>query len=102
MKRVCRYVVLCLSFIACLFVDGQAQDEPPQQHVGRVLDWSYHHVTLSGGLPAADLDRAKVEPRILYRLIERNLLRVSTRQEARPFGPGGRGPRRPIPPSLAA
>jgi hypothetical protein len=30
-------------------------------------------VVLSGGLPAADLSRAKSEPRMLFRLAERNL-----------------------------
>jgi len=94
MKRICRYVVLCLSVTACLGGVGQAQEQPPRQHVGRVVDWSYHHVTLSGGLPAADLDRAKAEPRILFRLAERNLPSAST--EARRFGPDGRAPRRPI------
>jgi hypothetical protein len=94
MKRICRYVVLCLSVTACLGGIGQAQEQPPRQHVGRVVDWSYHHVTLSGGLPAADLDRAKAEPRILFRLAERNLPSASA--EARRFGPDGRAPRRPI------
>ncbi len=96
MKWICGYEVLCLSLIACLVLAGQAQDEPPEQHVGRVQDWSYHHLTLSGGLQAADLDSAKVEPRILYRLVERNLPSASA--NARRFGPGGRGPRRPIRP----
>ena len=96
MKRICRYVVLCLSVTAWLGGVGQAQEQPPRQHVGRVVDWSYHHVTLSGGLPAADLDRAKAEPRILFRLAERNLPSAST--EARRFGPDGRAPRRPIRP----
>jgi hypothetical protein len=94
MKRICRYVALCLSVTACLGGIGQAQEQPPRQHVGRVVDWSYHHVTLSGGLPAADLDRAKAEPRILFRLAERNLPSASA--EARRFGPDGRAPRRPI------
>lgn len=94
MKRICRYVVLCLSVTARLGGVGHAQEQPPRQHVGRVVDWSYHHVTLSGGLPAADLDRAKAEPRILFRLAERNLPSAST--EASRFGPDGRAPRRPI------
>jgi hypothetical protein len=100
MKRICRCVVLCLSLIACLDLAGQAQDQdqPPQQHVGRVLDWSSHHITLSGGLAAADLENAKVEPRILYRLVERNLAPVASRREARRFGPDDRGPVRPIRP----
>jgi hypothetical protein len=96
MKRICSYLVLCLSVAACLSGVGQAQEQPPRQHVGRVLDWSYRHVTLSGGLPAADLNRAKAEPRILFRLAERNLPSAST--EAKRFGPGVRSPRRPIRP----
>jgi hypothetical protein len=108
MKQICRYAVLCLSLIACLPLAGQvltgpelvgqSQDEQPRQHVGRVLDWSSHHVTLSGGLVAADLNSAKFEPRILYRLVERNLPRVPGPQEARRFGPGGRAPARPFRP----
>jgi len=77
--------------LACLGAAGQAQDQPSRQHVGRVLDWSYRHVTLSGGLPAADLERAKVEPRILFRLAERNL-QASGRVGTRRFGPGEGGP----------
>ena len=98
MKRICGYVVLCLAFVACLSLAGRAQDEPRQQHVGRVLDWSYRHVTLSGGLPAADLNRAKTEPRILYRLVERNLPRVPARQQLRRMGADDRLPRRPLAP----
>ena len=67
---------MCVVPVAWLALAlAQAQEEPRQQHVGRVQDWSYHHVTLSGGLPAADLEKAKTEPRILFRLAERNLLR---------------------------
>jgi hypothetical protein len=56
MERICRYAGLCLSLLAGLGLAGQglagqAQEQPRQQHVGRVLDWSYHHVILSGGLP---------------------------------------------------
>jgi len=50
MKRIYRYVVLCLSLVACLGSAAQAQDEPREQHVGRVQDWTYSHVTMSGGL----------------------------------------------------
>jgi hypothetical protein len=94
MKRIYRYLVLCLSLVACLGLAGQAQEEAQQQHVGRVQDWSYHHVTMSGGLPAADLERAKTEPRMLFRLVERN--RFSASGENRRFGRGGRDPRRPV------
>lgn len=95
MKRIYRDVVLCLSLMACLILFGQAQEQPRPEHVGRVLDWSYSHVALSGGLPAADLNRAKVEPRILFHLVERNL-QVSAGRSGRRFGPGenpGRPPR---------
>ena len=68
-----RHRFVLASFMVCLGLFGRAQDQPRQQHVGRVLDWSYHHVVLSGGLPAADLDGARAEPRILFRLAERNL-----------------------------
>ena len=76
--RFCRCVLSLPAFRGfCLgLAAAQAQDQPRQQHVGRVLDWSYHHVILSGGLPAADLNRAKAEPRILFRLAERNLPRA--------------------------
>ncbi len=109
MKPICRYAVLCLSLIACLPLAGQvlagaepvgqSQDEQPRQHVGRVLDWSHHHVILSGGLAAADLDRARVEPRVFSRLVERNLPTASSK--LRRLGPGGRGPRRPLRPQTS-
>lgn len=91
---------LLVSFAVC----GQAQvnhaqndqmdDQPRQQHVGRVMDWSYHHMVLSGGLAAADLDRARTEPRILFRLAERNLARTPVRSGKIQFD--GKGGRRPI------
>jgi hypothetical protein len=75
---------------------GQAQEQPRQQHVGRVLDWSYRHMVLSGGLPAADLNQAKFEPRILFHLAERNLPRPQSRSLREQFDRGGRRPGRPI------
>lgn len=89
-----RHILLSVVFLACLVGAGQAQDQLPPQHVGRVLDWSYRHVALSGGLPAADLDRARVEPRILFRLAERNL--PSPSANLRRFG---RRPGRPVSPA---
>ena len=98
MKRIYRNVVLCLSLVSCWGLAGKAQDEPREQHVGRVQDWSYRHVVLSGGLPAADLGQAKGEPRILFRLAERNLHRASARQEMMRLGRTGRSPvRQPRP-----
>ena len=44
MKRIYRYVVLFLSLVACFGLAAQAQDEPREQHVGRVQDWTYHHI----------------------------------------------------------
>jgi hypothetical protein len=96
MKRIYCYVGLCLSLIACLGLGGQAQEQPRQPHVGRVQDWSYRQVTMSGGLSTADLDKARVEPRILSRLVERNL--PSASPNVRRFGPNGRGPQRPVRP----
>ena len=69
----CRLLAGFLLASLSVFGQAQSQDQVRQQHVGRVLDWSYHHVVLSGGLPAADLKRAKAEPRILFHLAERNL-----------------------------
>jgi hypothetical protein len=92
-----RFARLLLGFLlASLSVLGQAQDQSRQQHVGRVLDWSYRHVVLSGGLPAADLDQAKGEPRILFRLAEQNLPRAASRPGRKPFDRQGDGPVRPV------
>ncbi len=44
-----------------------------EEHVGRVVDWSYHHIVVSGPISTANLDRARREPRILFHLAERNL-----------------------------
>lgn len=98
MKRISRYAVLCLSLLGCLGLAGQAQDEPREQHVGRVQDWSYHHVVLSGGLPAADLNRARTEPRILFHLAERNLPRPVARTNRQKFDRERHRPERPVRP----
>jgi len=96
--KLLRYRRLLFGFlVASLGVFGQAQDQPRQQHVGRVLDWSYHHLVLSGGLPAADLDVAKAEPRILFRLAERNLPRAAGRPGINQ-NRGERGPSLPFRP----
>jgi len=100
MKLLRRHILPTVLSLACFGLGGQSQDQPRQPHLGRVQDWSYRHVVLSGGLPAADLDKAKAEPRILFRLAERNLHRVSGRTDARVLGRGDRGPvRRPRPQS---
>jgi hypothetical protein len=70
----CALLVLLLSGLR---LSGQSQEEFSQQHVGRVVDWSYQHTVLSGGLQAADLDAASKEPRLLFHLAERNLVHLS-------------------------
>ena len=93
-----RRILPAVLFLACVGAAARAQDQPRQQHVGRVQDWSYRHVILSGGLSAADLGKAQAEPRILFRLAERNLHRASVRTSARGLDRGDRGPvRRPRP-----
>lgn len=47
-----------------------------QGHVGRVADWSSHHLVVSGGPSPANLKAAETEPRILFHLAERNLVRA--------------------------
>ncbi len=81
MKFVCRYAVLCLSLVGGLRLAGQSQTAP-EPHVGRVVDWSYHHLVVSGPLSTENLDRAAREPRILFHLVERNLPAA-----VRSFGP---------------
>ncbi|MGZ4732825.1 MAG: hypothetical protein ACXVZH_11855 [Terriglobales bacterium] len=95
MKFLRRLIMPAVLFLAWLGLAGQAQDQARQPHVGRVQDWSYRHVVLSGGLPAADLGRAKAEPRILSRLAERNLHRASARTAMGRFEKGDRGTTRP-------
>lgn len=68
---------LWLLLVPLLTVAGPAQEVPGPEHVGRVLDWSYHHIIVSGGLSAANLEAAKTEPRILFHLAERNLQRTA-------------------------
>ena len=63
--------LICLAVLPLL---PQTLEQPSQTHVGRVTDWSYSHVVLSGGPSTAALEAAKTEPRILFHLAERNLL----------------------------
>lgn len=82
---------------------AQQPSAAAQGHVGRVQDWSYHHVVYSGGWTASDMSAAaKREPRILFRLAERML----DGDRERPISPvvpnkkkidgGGGGPRRNV------
>ncbi len=73
MKRINRNLLWCLSLLGCLTLAGQSQVDFSEGHVGRVVDWSYHHIVVSGPITNANLDRARREPRILFHLAERNL-----------------------------
>src|SRR5580693_7880168 len=55
---------------------AQTKEQLNPTHVGRVTDWSYGHVVVSGGASAANLEAARTEPRILFNLVERNRLQV--------------------------
>jgi len=82
-----------MVFVACCLAAAAAQPsrQLPQQHVGRVLDWTSHHIVVSGGLEAENLRAAQAEPRILFQLADRNL--VNLRRDdpgdgpAEPLGP---------------
>ena len=95
MKQTCRDAALCLSLVACFSLAVRSQVDPGA-HVGWVMDWTYHHVSVSGPLSTENIDRARSEPRILFRLAERNLPRAGGRQER--FGGDGRGPAFPLRP----
>jgi hypothetical protein len=94
----CRLLAGFLLASLSVFGPAQGQDQVRQQHVGRVLDWSYHHVILSGGLPAADLKREKAEPRILFHLAERNLPQATANAGRQKFDREGRRPGPPLRP----
>ncbi|MGB7641028.1 MAG: hypothetical protein WBL82_07070, partial [Terriglobales bacterium] len=67
----CLFVTTC--FILGIFPSASAQSAQP--HVGRVSDWSSRHLAVSGGPSASNLKAAETEPRILFYLAERNLVR---------------------------
>ncbi len=56
-------VLTCLALAANLA--AQSRDNP---HVGRVLDSSYHHLLVSGGLMSTSVFAARQEPRVMMRL----------------------------------
>ena len=70
--RVPLLAILCLWWLPASSLAGMAQTGS-EEHIGRVVDWSYHHIVVSGPLSNANLDRARREPRILFHLAERNL-----------------------------
>jgi hypothetical protein len=69
----CRFLISCL-IVGVLSVPATAQRS--RGHVGRVTDWSSHHLIASGGPSAANLKAAETEPRVLFQLADRNLVRV--------------------------
>lgn len=71
-----RFRTFSWLLLAALSLAAQAQHQISKQHVGRVNDWSHRHVVVSGGLSDANLEAAKTEPRILFHLAERNLVRI--------------------------
>ena len=69
---------LCLVLFLALPSTALAQQN--QAHVGRVADWSSRHIVVSGGPSDANLKAAETEPRILFYLAERNLVRAQDGQ----------------------
>ena len=67
----CVCVVTC--FILGIFHLASAQSAQP--HIGRISDASSHHLVVSGGPSAGNLKAAESEPRILFYLADRNLVR---------------------------
>ena len=71
-----RFRVVSWLLLAAVPLAAQTKEQLNPTHVGRVTDWSYGHVVVSGGASAANLEAARTEPRILFHLVERNLLQV--------------------------
>jgi hypothetical protein len=66
---------LCVVSGIILGIFHSASAQSAQPHVGRVSDWSSRHLAVSGGPSAANLKAAATEPRILFYLADRNLVR---------------------------
>jgi len=66
------YLIWLVSGVVCVSAPAQLS----RGHVGRVTDWTSHHLVVSGGPSAANLTAAESEPRILFQLADRNLVRV--------------------------
>jgi hypothetical protein len=86
MRRLQLSVVLLALAVMCT-----AQELPSAfngQHMGRVQDWTSRQLVFSGGLKGVDLNAiARTEPRILFRLAERNLDGRLVAMPARPIVP---------------
>jgi hypothetical protein len=76
MNPLLRFRVVSWLLLAAVPLAAQTKAQLNPTHVGRVTDWSYGHVVVSGGASAANLEAARTEPRILFHLVERNLVQV--------------------------
>jgi len=67
--------VFLLFFLGLSLVAAGQQQGPSfhVKHMGNVHDWSSHQFILSGGLTPDNLQRARMEPRILLELQQRNI-----------------------------
>jgi hypothetical protein len=77
METLCRRMFFVLFLLVSFGLPAQDASQITNHHVGRVMDWSSRHVIVSGGLSDTNLDSAAHEPRVLFRLAERNLVRAS-------------------------
>lgn len=76
MSNMMRSFLLPAFLLACVVASaGQQVVRSQPEHVGRVVDWTSRHITVSGGLTSRNLRAARFEPRILLHLAERNLRR---------------------------
>jgi hypothetical protein len=68
----------CLCMVTCfiLGIVAPTSAQPSQGHVGRTSNWSSRHLVVSGGPSPSNLRAAETEPRILFYLAERNLVRI--------------------------
>ena len=64
-------LVFVITAVAAWAAQPAATGQP--EHVGRVMDWTYRHITVSGGLSRRNLRAARSDPRILFHLAQRNL-----------------------------
>ena len=71
-----RFRAVSWLLLAAVPLAAQTKEQLNPTHVGRITDWSYRHVVVSGGASAHNLEAARTEPRILFHLVERNLLQV--------------------------
>jgi hypothetical protein len=72
-KKWCRVACLACLLVVAVSLTSAQDVENQDGHVGRVVDWTYHHVVVGNGLSQANLNKAASDPRILFRLAEHNL-----------------------------